>query len=219
MINILFQQAFLWLIISFAATIITAFFIMPIIADTANSVNGSYAGIAKTIYISSILVNLILYSLTANITIQAATLKPANVSYKPIGQTQVLYDANKGPNEKLTLTYRYVAPKTDLGITGQTLKQRPIDDINNTIIIKRNKNNTTLTAKMAKTDIIESNKKTKTATNPVITRVEITPVKQTERAIIFNKTIASATITNKKVKVTITYQNSKTASLDNAFNN
>ena len=72
---------------------------------------------------------------------------------------------------------------------------------------------------MNKEDIIVSNKKTKTATSQIITRVEVTPVERTEKAHLFGFTIAKAKDKIKKVKVTTSYQDSQTSTLDNAFNN
>ena len=72
---------------------------------------------------------------------------------------------------------------------------------------------------MDKDDLIVSNKRTKTATNQVITRIEVTPVERTEKAHLFGFTIAKAKDKIKKVKVTTTYQESQTTNLDNAFNN
>lgn len=131
----------------------------------------------------------------------------------------MLYDAKTGPNEKLTLTYRGVYPKSTLGTTGQTLQDKPLDTFDNLVTIKRDKNNTTIEASMDKEDIIVNNKKTKTATNQIITRVEVTPVERTEKAQLFGLTIAKAKDKIKKVKVTTSYQNSQTSTLDNAFNN
>ena len=131
----------------------------------------------------------------------------------------MLYDAKSGPSEKLILTYRGVYPKSTLDITGQTLQDKPLDTFDNTVIIKRDKNNTTIKASMDKDDLIVSNTKTKTATNQVITRVEVTPVERTEKAHLFGVTIAKANDKIKKVKVTTTYQESQTTNLDNAFNN
>lgn len=131
----------------------------------------------------------------------------------------MLYDAKTGPNEKLTLTYQGVYPKSTLGTTGQTLQDKPFDTFDNHVIIKRDKNKTTIDANMDKDDIIISNTKTKTATNQIITRVEVTPVERTEKAQLFGLTIAKAKDKVKKVKVTTTYQESQTTNLDNAFNN
>ena len=131
----------------------------------------------------------------------------------------MLYDAKTGPSEKLTLTYRGIYPKSTLGVTGQTLQDKPFDTFDNTVIIKRDKNNTTIEASMDKEDIIVSNEKTKTATSQIITRVEVTPVERTEKAHLFGLTIAKAKDTIKKVKVTTSYQDSQTTNLDNAFNN
>lgn len=72
---------------------------------------------------------------------------------------------------------------------------------------------------MDKDDIIVNNEKTKTATNQIITRVEVTPVERTEKAHLFGLTIAKAKDKVKKVKVTTSYQESQTTNLDNAFNN
>ena len=72
---------------------------------------------------------------------------------------------------------------------------------------------------MDKDDLIVNNKKTKTATSQIITRVEVTPVERTEKAQLFGLTIAKAKDKIKKVKVTTNYQNSQTSTLDNAFNN
>ena len=162
---------------------------------------------------------LIGYIVTGAILYQAILPTKANISYTATGQTQVLYDAKSGPNEKLTLTYRGVYPKSTLGTTGQTLQEKPQDTFDNTVVIKRDKNNTTIEASMDKEDIIVSNKKTKTATSQIITRVEVTPVERTEKAHLFGLTIAKAKDNIKKVKVITTYQESQTTNLDNAFNN
>ena len=161
---------------------------------------------------------LIGYIATGAILYQGVLPTKANISYVATGQTQVLYDAKTGPSEKLTVTYQGVYPKSTLGTTGQTLQEKPQDTFDNTII-KRDKNNTTIEANMDKDDLLVSNKKTKTATNQVITRVEVTPVERTEKSHLFGFTIAKAKDKIKKVKVTTTYQKSQTTNLDNAFNN
>lgn len=72
---------------------------------------------------------------------------------------------------------------------------------------------------MDKDDLLVSNEKTKTATNQVITRVKVTPVERTEKAHLFGFIIAKAKDKIKKVKVTTSYQDSQTTTLDTAFNN
>ena len=131
----------------------------------------------------------------------------------------LLYDTKTGPNEKLTLTYQGVYPKSTLGTTGQTLQDKPFDTFNNLVTIKRDKNKTTIDTTMDKDDLIVSNKKTKTTTKQVITRVEVIPVERTEKAHLFGFTVAKAKDKIKKVKVTTNYQESQTTNLDNAFNN
>lgn len=159
------------------------------------------------------------YIITGTILYQGVLPTKTNISYTATGQTQVIYDAKTGPSEKLTLTYRGVYPKSTLGTTGQTLQDKPLDTFDNLVTITRDKNKTTINATMDKEDIIVSNKKTKTTTNQVITRVEVTPVERTEKAHLFGFTIAKAKDKIKKVKVTTTYQESQTTNLDDAFNN
>lgn len=201
---------------AFLLTIIACLVILPICANARLT---PFERLGQVTYVLTIAGLLIGYIATGAILYQAILPTKANISYTATGQTQVLYDAKSGPNEKLTLTYRGIYPKSTLGITGQTLQDKPFDTFDNTVIIKRDKNNTTIEASMDKEDIIVSNKKTKTATSQIITRVEVTPVERTEKAQLFGLTIAKAKDTIKKVKVTTSYQESQTTNLDNAFNN
>ena len=201
---------------TFLLTVIACLVILPICANTRLT---PFERLGQATYVLTIAGLLIGYIVTGAILYQAILPTKANISYTATGQTQVLYDAKSGPSEKLTLTYRGVYPKSTLGTTGQTLQDKPLDTFDNHVIIKRDKNNTTIDANMDKDDLIVNNKKTKTATNQVITRVEVTPVERTEKAHLFGFTIAKAKDKVKKVKVTTTYQESQTTNLDNAFNN
>lgn len=201
---------------TFLLTVIASLVILPICANARLTAFERLGQVGYVITLAGLLIG---YIVTGAIFYQAILPTKANISYTATGQTQVLYDAKTGPNEKLTLTYRGVYPKSTLGITGQTLQEKPQDTFDNTIIIKRDKNNTTIEANMDKDDLLVSNKKTKTATNQVITRVEVTPVERTEKAHLFGFTIAKAKDKVKKVKVTTSYQESQTTNLDNAFNN
>lgn len=200
----------------FLLTIIASLVILPICANARLT---PFERLGQITYVFTVAGLIALYIVTGAILYQSILPTKANISYKTTGQTQVLYDAKSGPNEKLTLTYRGVYPKSTLGVTGQTLQEKPFDTFDNTVIIKRDKNNTTIEANMDKEDLIINNKKTKTATSQVITRVEVTPVVRTEKAHLFGFTIAKAKDNIKKVKVTTTYQESQTTNLDNAFNN
>lgn len=201
---------------TFLLTVIACLVILPICANARLT---PFERLGQVTYVLTIAGLLIGYIATGTILYQAILPTKANISYVATGQTQVLYDAKTGPNEKLTLTYRGVYPKSTLGTTGQTLQDKPLDTFDNLVTIKRDKNNTTIKASMDKDDLIVSNTKTKTATNQVITRVEITPVERTEKAHLFGFTIANAKDKIKKVKITTTYQDSQTTNLDNAFNN
>jgi len=201
---------------TFLLTVIACLVILPICANARFT---AFERLGQITYVFTIAGLLICYILTGAILYQGCLPTKANISYTATGQTQVLYDAKSGPNEKLTLTYRGVYPKSTLGVTGQTLQDKPFDTFDNTVIIKRDKNNTTIEASMDKEDLIVNNKKTKTTTNQVITRVEVMPVERTEKAHLFGFTIAKAKDKIKKVKVTTTYQKSQTTNLDNAFNN
>lgn len=201
---------------TFLLTVIACLVILPICANTRLT---PFERLGQVTYVLTLAGLIALYIVTGAILYQGILPTKANISYTATGQTQVLYDAKSGPSEKLILTYRGVYPKSTLGITGQTLQDKPLDTFDNTVIIKRDKNNTTIEASMDKDDLIVSNTKTKTATNQVITRVEVTPVERTEKAHLFGVTIAKANDKIKKVKVTTTYQESQTTNLDNAFNN
>ena len=201
---------------TFLLTIIACIVILPICVNARLT---PFERLGQITYILTIAGLLISYIVTGAILYQAILPTKANISYTATGQTQVLYDSKSGPTEKLTLTYRGVYPKSTLGTTGQTLQDKPFDTFDNTVIIKRAKNNTTIEASMDKDDIIVNNEKTKTATNQIITRVEVTPVERTEKAHLFGLTIAKAKDKVKKVKVTTSYQESQTTNLDNAFNN
>ena len=201
---------------TFLLTIIACLVILPICANARLT---PFERLGQATYVLTIAGLLICYILTGAILYQGVLPTKANISYTATGQTQVLYDAKSGPTEKLTLTYQGVYPKSTLGTTGQTLQDKPFDTFDNTVVIKRDKNNTTIEASMDKDDLIVNNKKTKTATNQVITRIEITPVERTEKAHLFGFTIAKAKDNIKKVKITTTYQDSQTTNLDNTFNN
>ena len=201
---------------TFLLTIIAFLVVLPICANARLT---PFERLGQITYVVTVAGLIILYIVTGTILYQAILPTKANISYVATEQTQVIYDAKAGPNEKLTLTYRGVYPKSTLGITGQTLQDKPFDTFDNTVIIKRDKNNTTIEANMDKDDLLVSNKKTKTATNQVITRVEVTLVERTEKAHLFGFTIAKAKDKIKKVKVTTSYQESQTTNLDNAFNN
>ena len=201
---------------TFLLTIIACIVILPICANARLT---PFERLGQITYILTIAGLLIGYIVTGAILYQAILPTKANISYTATGQTQVLYDSKSGPTEKLTLTYRGVYPKSTLGTTGQTLQDKPFDTFDNTVIIKRAKNNTTIEASMDKDDLLVSNEKTKTATSQIITRVEVTPVERTEKAHLFGLTIAKAKDKVKKVKVTTSYQESQTTNLDNAFNN
>lgn len=201
---------------TFLLTVIACLVILPICANARLT---PFERLGQITYVFTVAGLIIGYIVTGTILYQGVLPTKANISYKATGQTQVLYDAKSGPNEKLTLTYRNIYPKSTLGVTGQTLRDKPFDTFDNTVVIKRDKNNTTIEANMDKDDILVSDKKTKTATNQVITRVEVTPVERTEKAHLFGFTIAKAKDKIKKVKVTTTYQESQTSTLDNAFNN
>ena len=201
---------------TFLLTVIASLVILPICANARLT---PFERLGQVTYVLTIAGLLIGYIVTGAILYQAILPTKANISYTATGQTQVLYNAKSGPNEKLTLTYRGVYPKSTLGVTGQTLQDKPFDTFDNTVIIKRDKNSTTIEASMDKDDLLVSNKKTKTTTNQVITRVEVTPVERTEKAHLFGFTIAKAKDKIKKVKVTTSYQDSQTTNLDNAFNN
>ena len=201
---------------TFLLTVIACLVILPICANARFT---PFERLGQATYVLTIVGLLIGYIVTGAILYQAILPTKANISYTATGQTQVLYDNKSGPTEKLTLTYRGVYPKSTLGTTGQTLQDKPFDTFDNTVIIKRAKNNTTIEASMDKDDIIVNNEKTKTATNQIITRVEVTPVERTEKAHLFGLTIAKAKDKVKKVKVTTSYQESQTTNLDNAFNN
>ena len=201
---------------AFLLTIIACLVILPICANARLT---AFERIGQITYVFTVAGLIVSYIITGAILYQSILPTKANINYKTTGQTQVLYDAKSGPTEKLTLTYRGIYPKSTLGVTGQSLQDKPFDTFDNTVIIKRDKNNTTIDANIDKDDIIVSNKKTKTATNQVITRVEVTPVERTEKAHLFGLTIAKAKDKIKKVKVTTSYQESQTTNLDNAFNN
>lgn len=201
---------------TFLLTVIACLIILPICTNARLT---PFERLGQATYVLTIAGLLIGYIATGAILYQAILPTKANISYTATGQTQVLYDVKSGPNEKLTLTYRGVYPKSTLGTTGQTLQEKPQDTFDNTVVIKRDKNNTTIEASMDKEDIIVSNEKTKTATSQIITRVEVTPVERTEKAQLFGLTIAKAKDKIKKVKVTTSYQESQTTTLDNAFNN
>ena len=201
---------------TFLLTVIACLIILPICANARLT---PFERLGQITYVFTLAGLVTLYIITGTILYQGCLPTKTNISYTATGQTQVLYDAKSGPNEKLTLTYQSVYPKSNLGTTGQTLQEKPQDTFDNTVIIKRNKNNTTIEASMDKDDIIVNNEKTKTATNQIITRVEVTPVERTEKAHLFGFTIAKAKDKIKKVKVTTSYQESQTATLDNAFNN
>lgn len=201
---------------TFLLTVIACLVILPICANARLT---AFERLGQITYVLTIAGLLVCYILTGAILYQAILPTKANISYTATGQTQVLYDVKSGPNEKLTLTYRGVYPKSTLGVTGQTLQDKPFDTFDNTVIIKRDKNSTTIEASMDKEDLIVNNKKTKTATNQVITRVDVTPVERTEKAHLFGFTIAKAKDKIKKIKVTTSYQESQTTNLDDAFNN
>lgn len=201
---------------TFLLTVIACLIILPICANARCT---PFERLGQVSYVLTLAGLLICYIVTGAIFYQAILPTKANISYTATGQTQVLYDAKSGPTEKLTLTYRGIYPKSNLGTTGQTLQEKPFDTFDNSVTIKRDKNKTTIDANMDKDDLIVSNKKTKTATNQVITRIEITPVERTEKAQLFGFTIAKAKDKLKKVKVTTTYQESQTTNLDDAFNN
>lgn len=201
---------------TFLLTVIACLVILPICANARLT---PFERLGQVTYTFTLAGLLICYIVTGAIFYQAILPTKANISYTATGQTQVLYDAKSGPTEKLTLTYRGVYPKSTLGTTGQTLQDKPFDTFDNHVIIKRDKNKTTIDANMDKDDLLVNNTKTKTATNQVITRVEVTPVERTEKAHLFGVTIAKANDKIKKVKVTTTYQESQTTNLDNAFNN
>lgn len=201
---------------TFLLTVIASLVILPICANARFT---AFEHLGQITYVITLAGLIILYIITGTILYQGVLPTKANISYIATGQTQVLYDAKSGPSEKLTLTYRGVYPKSTLGTTGQTLQDKPFDTFDNTVIIKRDKNNTTIEASMDKDDLLVNNKKTKTATSQIITRVEVTPVERTEKAHLFGVTIAKANDKIKKVKVTTTYQESQTTNLDNAFNN
>lgn len=201
---------------TFLLTVIASLVILPICANARLT---PFERLGQITYVITLAGLIILYIITGTILYQGILPTKANISYTATGQTQVLYDAKTGPSEKLTLTYRGVYPKSTLGTTGQTLQEKPQDAFDNTVIIKRDKNSTTIEASMDKEDIIVSNEKTKTATSQIITRVEVTPVERTEKAQLFGLTIAKAKDKIKKIKVTTSYQESQTTNLDNAFNN
>lgn len=201
---------------TFLLTVIASLVILPICANARLT---PFERLGQITYVITLAGLIILYIITGTILYQGILPTKANISYTATGQTQVLYDAKTGPSEKLTLTYRGVYPKSTLGTTGQTLQKKPQDAFDNTVIIKRDKNSTTIEASMDKEDIIVSNEKTKTATSQIITRVEVTPVERTEKAQLFGLTIAKAKDKIKKIKVTTSYQESQTTNLDNAFNN
>lgn len=201
---------------TFLLTVIACLVILPICANARLT---AFERLGQITYVITLAGLIILYIITGTILYQGILPTKANISYTATGQTQVLYDTKSGPKEKLTLTYQGVYPKSNLGTTGQTLQEKPFDTFDNHVIIKRDKNNTTIEANMDKEDIIVSNEKTKTATSQIITRVEVTPVERTEKAHLFGLTIAKDKDKIKKVKVTTTYQESQTTNLDNAFNN
>lgn len=201
---------------TFLLTTIAFLVILPICANARLT---PFERLGQVSYVLTLAGLLICYIITGAIFYQAILPTKANISYTATGQTQVLYDAKSGPSEKLTLTYHGVYPKSTLGTTGQTLQNKPFDTFDNLVTIKRDKNKTTIDVNMDKEDLIVSNKKTKTATNQVITRVEVTPVERTEKAQLFGFTIAKAKDKIKKVKVTTAYQESQTTNLDDAFNN
>lgn len=201
---------------TFLLTVIACLVILPICANARLT---AFERLGQITYVFTLAGLIALYIVTGTILYQSVLPTKTNISYTATGQTQVIYDAKTGPSEKLILTYQGVYPKSNLGTTGQTLQDKPFDTFDNTVIIKRDKNNTTIEASMDKDDLIVSNKRTKTATNQVITHIEVTPVERTEKAHLFGFTIAKAKDKIKKVKVTTTYQESQTTNLDNAFNN
>lgn len=201
---------------TFLLTVIACLVILPICANARLT---AFERLGQITYVFTLAGLIALYIVTGTILYQGVLPTKDNISYTATGQTQVLYDTKTGPSEKLTLTYRGVYPKSTLGTTGQTLQDKPFDTFDNHVIIKRDKNNTTIEASMDKDDLLVNNKKTKTATNQIITRVEVTPVERTEKAHLFGLTIAKAKDKIKKVKVTTTYQESQTTNLDTAFNN
>ena len=201
---------------TFLLTVIACLVILPICANARLT---AFERLGQITYVFTLAGLIALYIVTGTILYQGVLPTKTNISYTATGQTQVIYDAKTGPSEKLTLTYRGVHPKSTLGTTGQTLQDKPLDTFDNLVTITRDKNKTTINATMDKEDIIVSNKKTKTTTNQVITRVEVTPVERTEKAHLFGFTIAKAKDKIKKVKVTTTYQESQTTNLDDAFNN
>lgn len=214
----LLLYGFLSLFVTFLLTVVAFLVILPICANARFT---AFERLGQVTYVGTLTGLITLYIVTGAIFYQGILPTKANISYTVTGQTQVLYDAKSGPTEKLTLTYRGVYPKSTLGVTGQALQDKPFDTFDNTIVIKRDKNNTTIDANMDKEDLIISNEKTKTATSQIITRVEVTPVERTEKAHLFGFTIAKAKDKIKKIKVTTSYQKSKsqTSTLDNAFNN
>lgn len=141
---------------TFLLTVIACLVILPICANARLT---PFERLGQVTYVLTIAGLLIGYIATGAILYQAILPTKANISYVATGQSQVLYDAKSGPNEKLTLTYRGVYPKSNLGTTGQTLQDKPFDTFDNTVIIKRDKNNTTIDANMDKDDIIISNEK------------------------------------------------------------
>ena len=201
---------------TFLLTVIACLVILPICANARLT---AFERLGQITYVFTLAGLIALYIVTGTILYQGVLPTKTNISYTATGQTQVIYDTKTGPSEKLTLTYRGVYPKSTLGTTGQTLQDKPLDTFDNLVTITRDKNKTTINATMDKEDIIVSNKKTKTTTNQVITRVEVTPVERTEKAHLFGFTIAKAKDKIKKVKVTTTYQESQTTNLDDAFNN
>lgn len=201
---------------TFLLTVIACLVILPICANARLT---PFERLGQITYVFTLAGLIALYIVTGAILYQGCLPTKANISYTATGQTQVLYDTKTGPNEKLNLTYRGVYPKSTLGITGQTLQEKPQDTFDNTVIIKRDKNSTTIETSMDKEDLIVNNEKTKTPTNQIITRVEVTPVERTEKAQLFGFTIAKAKDKIKKIKVTTSYQESQTTNLDNAFNN
>ena len=201
---------------TFLLTVIACLVILPICANARLT---AFERLGQITYVFTLAGLIALYIVTGTILYQGVLPTKTNISYTATGQTQVIYDAKTGPSEKLTLTYRGVYPKSTLGTTGQTLQDKPLDTFDNLVTITRDKNKTTINATMDKEDIIVSNKKTKTTTNQVITRVEVTPVERTEKAHLFGFTIVKAKDKIKKVKVTTTYQESQTTNLNDAFNN
>ena len=117
---------------TFLLTVIACLVILPICANARLT---AFERLGQITYGFTLAGLIALYIVTGTILYQAILPTKANISYTATGQTQVLYDAKTGPSEKLTLTYRGVYPKSNLGTTGQTLQEKPFDNFDTRLLL------------------------------------------------------------------------------------